>query len=149
MKRYTFRLETVMRLRRAEEEGAREALMLANRELRDTIVARNRAEAHYRAVAAAGVSTTVPGFVADRQAAQLAADALALADQVVARAVGKVALAQVAWNNAKRRLEIIERLDERRREEYADGVRLAEIAEIDEITTARFVPSNDLFEVAR
>ncbi|MHB1583547.1 MAG: hypothetical protein ACYC0E_07355, partial [Acidimicrobiales bacterium] len=50
MRRYRFRLEAVLRLRRAEEGQARDALAAANVELRTALVARDAEAGRYAAL---------------------------------------------------------------------------------------------------
>lgn len=139
MSRYRFRLETVLRVRRAEESDAKAALLLANARLRQALEVRDAAQRHYRDVIEAQDGTrTVEQLVRDRWEAGLCAEALAVAQRGAMRAAGEAALAQVDWSQAARRVAVLERLDERRRAEHAEEERRAEQGVVDDLVTARF-----------
>lgn len=141
MKRYVFRLQGVLQLRRAEEAQAREVLGAANARLRQAIAARDVEVARYRRVAAAATATatSVETLLAEMQGASLAAETVAAARQAVSVAAVDTALAQVAWTACSRKVKILERLDERRRAEHAEQAQRAEIAVVDDIVTARYL----------
>lgn len=139
MRRYRFRLESVLRLRQAQEAQARDVLAAANAELRAALAARDAEARRY-----AGLPRPLGAMTADllRQehaAAALVAATLVHAQQVVSAAAARAAEAQVAWSAAAQRVAVLERLDERRRLEHADEARGREIAEIDDLVTSRFV----------
>ncbi len=139
MKRYVFRLNGVLQLRRAEEEQARELLSVANARLRRSILARDEEVARYRELASVTTATTAESLLCEQSAASLAAEVLTAARHAVAAAAAEAALAQVAWSAASRRVKILERLDDRRRLEHAEMERRAEIAVVDDIVTARYL----------
>ena len=138
MRRYEFRLASVLQLRRAEEQSARGALRAANDELRRRIATRDERAAHYRVVAATPPAASAEGLLAQHQLAELAAAAVVGARRRVTTAAADAALAQVAWSNASRRVKVLERLDERRRAEHAAAEARAEAAEIDDLVTSRY-----------
>ena len=137
MKRYQFRLAPLLRLRRAEEESAREGLRAANDELRRRIAVRDGRAERYRAIAAGPLATSAEALLAERQGGELAAGAVASARKAVTTAAADAALAQVAWSGASRRVKILERLDDRRRAEHAAAEARADVAEVDDLTTSR------------
>ncbi|MHB1973498.1 MAG: flagellar export protein FliJ [Acidimicrobiales bacterium] len=139
MKRYVFRLQGVLQLRRAEEAQAREVLGAANARLRQAITARDVEVARYRRVAAMATATSVETLRAEMQGASLAAETVAAAREAVSVAAADTALAQVAWTACSRKVKILERLDERRRAEHAEQAQRAEIAVVDDIVTARYL----------
>ncbi|MCU1495390.1 MAG: hypothetical protein JWO62_3154 [Acidimicrobiaceae bacterium] len=139
MKRYEFRLAAVLRLRRAEEEQARETLSAANGRLRAQILERDLQAARYALLARETSATTLDGLLAEQHAAGLAAAVVAQANRATTTAAADAALAQVAWTGASKRVKILERLDDRRRDEHAASDQLAEVAVIDDIVTARYV----------
>lgn len=143
MKRYSFRLATVLRLRQAELDQARGALAASNLRLRALLLARDVEAAHYREIAGRCDADTAADLRAEQLSAQVAFDRLSHAEQVVAEAAAQAAMAQVAWLGASRRVSALERLEERRREEYDAEVLREEVATVDEIVTARFVSSGD------
>jgi flagellar FliJ protein len=139
MKRYEFRLANVLRLRHAEEEQARVALLGANNRLRQLLLARDAEAARYATVAAVHGATTIDGLRAEQLAGELAARALSGAGRAAANAAADAALAQVHWMGTHRALATLERLETRRREEYKDEERRSESAVLDDIATAAFV----------
>ncbi len=140
MKRYEFRLATVLRVRRAEKEAAQAVLMRANHELRARIAERDREAARYAAICASASTgaRTLEEFRREELAVELGARVLDDAQRAVAAAAASAALAQVAWSGASGRVEILERLDARRRAEWAEEERRAEVALIDDLVTARY-----------
>ncbi len=139
MKRYAFRLQGVLQLRRAEEAQAREVLGAANARLRKAITARDVELARYRTVAAVATATSAETLRAEMQGASLAAETVTAARQAVSAAATDAALAQVAWTACSRKVKILERLDQRRRAEHAEQAQRAEIAVVDDIVTARYL----------
>jgi len=133
--RYVFRLATVLRVRRAEEQRARAALMVANASLVGAIEDRDEADARYRAQL-----TTVSdaaSLVRERCDAELAAATLERAQRRVSRAASEAALARVEWSGAARRVAMLERLDERRRAEHLESERRREAVAVDDLVAGR------------
>ncbi|HUY30727.1 MAG TPA: flagellar FliJ family protein [Acidimicrobiales bacterium] len=139
MKRYEFRLAAVLRLRRAEEEHARGRLASANHRLRECILERDAQSERYRTIASVSSATSLEALRSEQSTASLAAAVVTGAKRSVANAAADAALAQVAWQGSARRVEILERLDRRRRDEHAEAESRAEIATVDDIVTARYV----------
>lgn len=140
MSRFRFRLEGVLRVRRAQESDARTALASANANLRRTLEARDEAHVHYRQLVGHQRSDcTVAALAVERLDAALAADRLDAAARAVTRAAGDAALAQVSWTQAARRVSVLERLEERRRAEHAEEESRAEVRAVDDLVTARWV----------
>lgn len=138
MKRYQFRLASVLRLRRAEQEQARVVLAEANTRLKALLLARDREAAHFGELARRSDAADANALLAERHDAEVARQRLALADRQVAEAAGAAAIAQVAWLGAHQRVLALERLEERRRAEHAAEVLREEIALLDDLSTARF-----------
>lgn len=140
MSRFRFRLEGVLRVRRAEESDARAALVTANVRLRQALEDRDRADVRYRQLLEgeerAGTFAT---FVRQRLEAGLSADRLELARRAATLAAGDAALAQVSWTKAARRVSVLERLEERRRVEHAEEENRAEVRAVDDLVAARWV----------
>lgn len=140
MSRFRFRLEGVLRVRRAQESDARTALAAANAHLRQRLEAREEAHLHYRQmVGRQRPACTVAALASDRLDAALAADRLDAAARAVTRAAGDAAVAQVSWTQAARRVSVLERLEERRRAEHADVESRAEVRAVDDLVTSRWV----------
>ena len=118
MKRYRFRLETVLRVRRLEEETARLELLAANTSLAGACARRDDAAAHYRLIPIELGSCSTEDLLRTRQRAELAAAALAVREVAVDDAARRAEAAREAWMAAVSRVKVLERLDERRREEH-------------------------------
>lgn len=143
MKRYQFRLDGVLRLRRAELEQARVALGAANAAVRGLLVTRDLEAARYGEIAHRCAAADRAGLLAEREEARLAADRLADAERRVANAAVAAAVAQVNWSTANRRVAALERLEVRRRAEHAAEVLREEAALLDDVATARFLAASD------
>jgi flagellar export protein FliJ len=119
VKRYRFRLEQVLRVRRIQEEQARLRVHAAQREVvtADAHVASRLAS--YAATAATTVRGDRSALMSARASAELSARAVEHARTAAgqARAVHADRLDQ--WSGAAQRVEALERLEERRRAEYA------------------------------
>lgn len=139
MKRYQFRLEGVLRLRRAEAEQARGALAAANAELRARLVQRDHEASAFRTIARRQDAETLAALLAEREDAAIAQRRLDEAERAVADAAARAAVAQVTFSAAQRRVSALERLEARRREEYDGGLRREESLLLDEIATARYL----------
>lgn len=139
MKRFQFRLAAVLRLRRAEQEQARLALAEANTRLTALLLERDRKVRRYDELAGRTTAVDGAGLLAERHEAELALLHRLEADQRVAEAAGVATLAQVAWVRAHRRVQALERLEARRREEHDLAVLHEEITLLDDIATARYL----------
>lgn len=138
MKRYTFRLEVVLRARRAQEDLARQALAQANRRLRQALEEAEAEQARYDAM---GTASGVVDLVEDRRDRvwrDLAAGTLLEARRSQEEMSVAAAVQAAAWREAAQRVAALERLDERRRAEHAVAVARAEAAVVDDLVTARF-----------
>jgi hypothetical protein len=69
----------------------------------------------------------------------LAARSVAHAQRAVTTAAADAALAQIAWLASSRKVEIIERLEERRRLEYAEAQRKEDVEIANDLVTTRYV----------
>lgn len=136
MKAYRFRLEVLLRIRRAEEELAREALVLANRRLMAALARRDEHADRYRSLTPELGPVSREDFFAERLTAELAAATLRAAQEELSTAGGEVAMAQATWTQARRAVRVLERLDERRRAEHSAEEQRQEAIEIDDIVTA-------------
>jgi flagellar biosynthesis chaperone FliJ len=138
MKRYQFRLETVLRVRRIEEE--RELVALAS--ARRAAVAAERAAAdclaHYRSLSGTGQRSASPAFVATRGRLGLAADSVRDADAAHVRAVEAADVQRARWTESAQRVSSLERLDERGRADHDVEVRRDEDRVVDDLVTGRF-----------
>jgi flagellar export protein FliJ len=136
MKRYRFALESVLRLRRAQEEAARMALATANRGLHHATLAYRGALARYEDVTLDDGHQDVASFRRERDQAERRADALAAALATVDRASQEVRRRHSDWSAAAQLVAALEHLDERRRAEWRIEEQRAEMAAIDESALA-------------
>ncbi len=139
MNRYRFRLESVLRVRRAEEELARQELARANARLRAAMeIHRVEAQRYGELRTLSGELDSV-AFMSERAYAELAAATVEAARQVMDAAAAEAAARYVSWTEAARLVAALERLDDRRRAEHRIEEQRAEVAESDDMTSARFV----------
>lgn len=137
MKRYTFRLHQVLRVRRIQEDEARAEVLLARR---DADLAgrrvRDRLGAYDRFAYTAGAVPAARHLV-ERARHEVAAGQVTFARDREAQAWRVVADRLEAWTAAAQKVQALERLDERRRAEHAlDAQREAE-REVDDLVIAR------------
>jgi len=137
VKRFRFRLEQVLRVRRIQEDRARAELLAANRAAHDAAVRVEACISEYR-------TRSFPEGVqpyADYERALFFLDTAASAVELARRA-HRDALAVVderrnEWMDAHRRVHALERLEERRRAEHEIENRRAEDRLVDDLVVAR------------
>ena len=137
MKRYEFRMAKVLRVREIQEEAARAGVATAQVAQRRAEQALESSQAHYRGLAGPASPQDASAFLALREQASHRATAVRLADGNRQVAADATVSAIATWQETNRRVDALERLDERRREEYGIEVRRAEDATVDEIVVAR------------
>ncbi|HET6792939.1 MAG TPA: hypothetical protein VFH45_00770 [Acidimicrobiales bacterium] len=137
MKRYRFRLAGVLRVRRLEEEAARGRLFEARAALVAATTAVEAALAHYRSAPQPLGEMSLEELSRHRLLADLAASSLAAARTAAEQAAATAAIRQAEWSAAAARVAVLERLDERRREEHRLEADRAEVAVLDDLTTSR------------
>jgi flagellar FliJ protein len=136
---YRFRLATVLRIRRMEEETAKLELRAANVALRNAVAARDAADERYRSFTSSKQAiASASELMAERLEAGLLAEQVAATQRRAMERAASAALAQARWSNAAKRVAVLERLDARRREEHAAGELRAEVALVDDLVTARY-----------
>jgi flagellar FliJ protein len=136
MKRYRFRLEQVLRVRRLQEEQARQRVHTAQRDvIRADQVVEQRLAAYHTADAAH--SGTQAAFMAQRAFGELRAQAVEHSrdEASTARLVHAERLDD--WSYTARKVEALERLDHRRRDEYSVEERRDEDRVVDEMVSGR------------
>ncbi|MGH9017351.1 MAG: hypothetical protein ACRDY1_06350, partial [Acidimicrobiales bacterium] len=102
MKRYSFALEAVLRVRRAQEEAAAFALAHANRQRQQAIEAGDRAAAACDAVVLGRAPQDHAGFCSERAVSERRTDAVVAARLSVARAGEEAAARHGDWTAAAR-----------------------------------------------
>jgi flagellar FliJ protein len=137
MKKFRFRLDQVLHVRRVQEDRARFQLLSANR---DAHLASALVDERLAAYAERRLPTGTQSFE-DFERAVFRLDAAAGAIGV-ARARHREALVVVderraEWTDARRRVAALERLEERRRAEHAVEVQRAEDQLVDDLVVAR------------
>jgi len=139
VRRYSFRLESVLRVRRAQEELARQELARVNRRLREATGRRDTEEERYRDVASVTSARDHLALAAERARGERAAHALDLARRAADDTAVAAAVRHAAWRETAQRVAALERLDNRRREEHSREAQQAEVAETDDFVAARWL----------
>lgn len=148
MKKYAFRLETVRRVRRAQEAVAKAELSRANNEVANAIAAVESRIAEYEnkldATPAVQHSSTggaivrVDAFMKRRYFNELSAQAIVAARSSLAAAQLEASVKRDAWGEAAKKIKALDNLDARRREEHLLAYNRELDAEVDDIVTGRF-----------
>lgn len=153
MKKYAFRLETVRRVRRAQEAVAQAELARKNNEVSNAIAAVEARIAQYEeslstrpeggsSSPTGGSIVRVDAFMKRRYFNELAGSAVVAARSSLAAAQLEAEIARGAWSERAKELKALDRLDERRREEHVLAYNRAIDAEVDDIVTGRFTRLN-------
>jgi flagellar export protein FliJ len=138
MRRYRFRLEQVMRLRRAQEELQRTRVLLANQEKAKAELRLAAREREYGGLGRSSGPIPVSLFKAEELSFKLAAGALKEARHQVEVATEASHSEIDAWLAAKRAVMVLEHLDERRRVEHFLEEERREAVAMDEMATSRW-----------
>jgi flagellar FliJ protein len=133
-----FRLATVLRVRRVQEEQARAELLRGNRAAREAHRAWERSTEHYRNVPVSTGPVAAATFRREIAAADMAAATLATSAARLTSARAEAESAFGVWRQAAQRVEALERLEQRRRDEELAAESRRETAAVDELVTARF-----------
>lgn len=137
MKRYEFRAEKVLRVRRIQEDIARAGVAAARLEEQTARAAVAASQERYSQLLLAGESQSMTAFLASREQAVQRAVAVTTAQAQQRSAEDITATAITTWHDAHRKVDGLERLDGRRRDEYAVEAGRAQDAVVDEIVVAR------------
>lgn len=138
MKRYRFRLEPVLRVRRIEQDTVQGRLAVAYRDLADAEAALLDAVDRYRSAPQPVGAQSVATWLAGRTRAELTAATVMDVGSRREHAALQVEEERSVLHDARRRVVALERLDERRRSEHHLEARRDEDAEVDELVTNRF-----------
>ena len=137
MKRYQFRLEKVMKVRRIQQDQARAGVVEARRRADEAVAESARRLDAYATCPAPSTAVPAAAFLAARALHELKAQALVIARDGEEAAWEVVSLRLDEWSDAARRVSALERLDARRREEYALELRRDEDAQVDDLVVSR------------
>jgi flagellar FliJ protein len=136
VKKYRFRLEAVLRVRRIEEERAMGELLAANRALAAAEAELDRRLDHYRTVTGAEGMVSQEAYLVARARQDAAAAAVVAAGAARLAAEAEAERMRAIWAACATRVRALERLDERRRDEHAGEVLREEIIVLDEVASA-------------
>lgn len=140
MKKYSFRLNNVLRIRRIEESVAKSELAKANNEVQNAIAAVEQRVADYEAslTATAMTRSTVDSFMRTRYFNELSSKAVIAAKVARNSAAAEAAIKRAAFTESARKVKALDRLDERAREDYALEAQREADRELDDLVTSRF-----------
>ena len=138
VKKYRFRLETVLRVRRIQEEQARYALLEANqavlRAAQEVATRRETLDTHI----GTNMPTNHDAFIASHYRGELLAGAVRSATQRELEAVDVQVEKRDAWGERAQRVASLERLDERTHDQYRVEFNRDEMKTIDDLVTGRY-----------
>ena len=138
MRRYRFTLESALRARRAQEDVARQRLAEANHRLAQARAAHPAAIDAARAVTLSTSAMDREDFVSTRAHEMRLADAVVRAQRTSVEIEVEAAVCYAAWVESGKRVASLERLDERRREEYQAEVLREEATAVDDVVASRW-----------
>lgn len=138
MRRYEFRMEPVLRVRRIEQDSAQAHLAAARRDLGAAEEALHDAIERYRSIPQTDGPRPATAWLAHRSGIERTAATVVAVGAQRAHAASQEAERLAALHDARRRVVALERLDERRRAEHVLELRRAEDSEIDELVTSRW-----------
>ena len=142
MKRYRFRLEPVLRVRRTEEEAARGQLVAANAAVaRQEQLLVERERAYEITLKSSGILPTAD-FLFEQSSRSAHAAAVLEQRQRVREAPDDAARARGVWSGAAARDGALERLDERQRDEHRAAARKEDELTTDELVVSRYARSD-------
>lgn len=154
MKKYAFRLETVRRVRRAQEAVAQAELARKNNEVSSAIAAVEARIAKYEEHLSTrpdggltspngGSIVRVDAFMKRRYFNELAGNAVVAARSSLAAAQLEAEVARTQWSEKAKQVKALDRLDDRRKEDYVLAYNRELDAEVDDIVTGRFTRLKD------
>ncbi len=139
MKRFTFRLATVQRIRALEERLARERLIAASSERRRAESLRADAHQALREMMPSSGTATMHEFLwLDHQRERLN-ESLRLSEARLAVAHDAVNEARAAWTAANKRAQVLERLEQHSRAQWREETARDEQSTSDDLVNARFL----------
>ncbi len=137
MKRYRFRLESVLRVRRIEEDRAAQQLAESRRAEAAALERQHAAESAYARRGDQRRQQAAASFLANRVLADAGAATVILARKRHATAVELVDTRRDEWTAAAGRVTGLERLDERGRDAHRREDQRVEAIAVDDLVTGR------------
>lgn len=138
MKRYRFRLEQVVRIKRLEEDQARYDLARCNAVLGRAREALSFEQARYAALSVHVGVMSADGLENEMAVGALRAATLLEAERRMDSSEALVRTARSVWVERHRGVAVLKRLDDRRRIEHDLDAQREEAAAIDDMVTARW-----------
>ena len=138
MRRYRFRLEPVLRVRRQEQDAARAAVLAATALTgaeADALAERDQA---YAAGTAAHETRSAADFVWVQEHRAALGRAVLEQRRRLQEAEVRLAAARTGWTAAAARVGALERLDDRQRTEHAARALKEEALVVDDLVVSRF-----------
>jgi flagellar export protein FliJ len=140
MTAYRFRMESVLRIRRLQEEQARAALLRARAaEAEATRRATSRRDRLHQAVEAGFAEGPTAGWRARQDQRERLGEAVVAARAAELWAAELASSSLADWDDAARELGIVERIEEHHRARWVAETVAAEQKDLDEQAVARFV----------
>ncbi|MFN8034891.1 MAG: hypothetical protein U0V73_03050 [Acidimicrobiia bacterium] len=137
MRRYQFRLEAVLRVRRIQEARARADLAMANMAVAAAQQALDTKIAAYRVLPQPGGTQSIDDFSTTRGRRDRAATTVVSLDERREAARQRAAEQHVDWSRAAQRVTTLERLDERQHAEHALAADRELEREVDDLVVSR------------
>lgn len=138
MKKYHFRLATVLRVRRVEEERARHELLEANRAVAQAQARVAEREAALAAYVPQHGPVSREAFLAGHDQTTRLADAVRVAAAQRSEALAIQAAQRAEWSLRAQRVASLERLDDRQHEAYEIELNREEAKTVDDLVTTRY-----------
>ena len=137
MRRYRFRLEAVLRVRRNEQDVARSAVLAATAAASAEASALADRDRAYAAAVSAPGSRSAADFLSEQAHRCALANAVLDQRRRLAQAQSSVDTARAAWTAAAARVGALERLDERSRAEHAEHASRENEMTVDDLVVSR------------
>lgn len=141
MRRYRFRLEPVLRVRRQEQDAARAVVLAATARTAAEVDALAERDQAYASGLAAPDPRSAADFVHVQQHRAALGRAVLEQRRRLQEAERGLEQARAAWTAAAARVGALERLDERQRAEHAALALKEEEMVVDDLVVSRFAPS--------
>ena len=142
MKKFRFRLESVLRVRRIQEDQARAGLLNANAAAREAAHVVDARVARYHELARPAGLQAEPEFEKTLFTLDAAAGAVDVAREQQLHALATVAERRADWSDASMRVAALERLEDRQRAEHRVEVQRDADRTTDDLVVSRYARGN-------